>query len=1282
MNFRKAHASILALTLLFLLASWSPAQDILTAPPLDRAAVLRSAAEATREKYPNADDVLIDDVIRVRYETDGTSVQTDETYLKVLTEKGKRDNQTLSLHFTLPYGDASVDLLETIKPDGRVVPVDIEAQSRVMTDPSQMGSNIYNPNTKILRIGIPGLEAGDVLHYRAIRRIVKARVPKTWSDYMVFEYTSPIKRMVYEVDGPAALPLRSLGLKSEVEGTVRPTREEKGDRILYRWEVSDVPRMYEEPDMPPLYTVVQRLLVSTIPDWRDISRWYWNLSKPHLETTEEIERTVAELTKDAPDALKKTEAIFTWVSQKVRYMGITTEAEAPGYEPHDVSVTFENKYGVCRDKAALLVAMLREAGIDAYPALIHNGPKKDEDVPQPYFNHAIVAAELEKGIYTLMDPTDENTREFFPSYLSNQSYLVAKSEGETLLTSPIVPAEENMMRIEMSGRIDANGALSAECLLRFEGINDNAYRGYFARIRPDQQREYFETVAGRVVPGARMTDFALEPYDLLDNTRPLVARLKIEAGDVPIVGEDVLMLPVPRFGGRVGMVNFVLGQAGLEERKYPLITKIACGVEQSLTLDIGELADGAVSLPDYPPIEDDAVAYVRTLEQEGNLLKGKTTFKLKVVEFSPGQYRELKNTLQKIEFYGRKMPIFEARPAASDAVVLSHTVDYYLFDNHSWAETIEVEKNILTYAGKKANAEIKISYNPAWDHVSVERAQVIAPDGTSKEVRAEETNLMDAAWVGSAPRYPAQKTLVVSLPNVDVGSVIRYRIRKLKNDRPFFSATHVFRGFDPVRYARVSVNRPNDIVLKRAERLGGEMERYELSLPDADRVRETWSVLDQPQIKRESNLPPLYYVAPALFLSTGDWEEYTEEANRALTAAARKQPEATGLARELIENTANREDRVRIIRDFVAKNVRAAGPGFSDLPLSAITPADRILKDGYGNSADRAVLLCAMLRTAGLDPEFVLASRMPALANENFPAEAVPRNGPFDDVLVQVSLKPRRILYLNDTNQYAALGATPHDGQYALFLDDEKLQPVRADLPDMRKQSFAVALQPNGDAVVIRTTLYLGNAYGAFHRRFAEMPPEERRRYQQEAVAGIAQSAEPIGDLVTEYDAYPGREILSVRVKKFAVVDGDDYYLSIPASFGILRNLRGQTRANPLYRYDRENVMVTCGVLAPEGFERLVLHPKPSSWTGPVDAGTVRISASSRTFEMPSEGKRGDFPAPWDELREFEGRPMFLIHMVARLNPTIVPADDYDKLLELQRRVTHPASRTLLFSRN
>jgi len=112
---------------------------------------------------------------------------------------------------------------------------------------------------------------------------------------------------------------------------------------------------------------------------------------------------------------------------------------------------------LCRDKAALLVVMLRLAGFDAFPTLIDTGAKKDPEVAQPYFDHAIVAVREPDGTYMLMDPTDENTTKLLPAYLDDKSYLVATPEGDPLRTSPVDPAESNLMRIETRGRINATG---------------------------------------------------------------------------------------------------------------------------------------------------------------------------------------------------------------------------------------------------------------------------------------------------------------------------------------------------------------------------------------------------------------------------------------------------------------------------------------------------------------------------------------------------------------------------------------------------------------------------------------------------------------------------------------------------------------------------------------------------------------------------------------------------------------------------------------------------------
>lgn len=1218
--------------------------------------VMAVAAEVTPERFPNADSVLVDDHIIEEYEPDGRSISYDDTFVKVLTEKGRRESSTLSRHFTLPYGEAGFTLVEVIKPDGTRRPVDLASMSRVMVDRSQMGSNIFNPNSKVLQVTVPDLAIGDVVRYVAKSETLKPRVPNTWSDYQVFEYTSPILRLVYEVRAPQSLPLQNIALKAEVEGTVAFTQSEADGRIVYRWEVTDVPQMFGEPKMPPLYTVVQRLLVSTIPDWQYVSRWYWRLSEPHFACTPEMTAKVEELTKGLTGRDERIAALFRFVSQEIRYMGITVEEEAPGYEPHPAKDTFAQRHGVCRDKAALLVALLREAGLKAYPVLIHNGPKKDEEVAQPFFNHAVVAAETEDGNgYILMDPTDENTKQLFPAYLANQSYLVARPEGDTLRTSPVEPAAENLVEVTTRATLATDGSLRGTADLLFDGINDNVYRGYFSRVRPEEQRRLFESVVNRMVAGARLTSLTILPEDMQDTSRQLEVRLAFAAEDAVMTDGETAMVTVPRLGTGVGMVNFILRDATLAERKFPFLNEFACGVRESLELTVAPDLGQAVALPEYPVIDTPTLLWTRRLEATDNGLAGQAEFLIRVPEFTPEEYLALKETLRVIETNARKMPVF-VRPAAAepsaDIRILEDVWDYEIADRHNWTTTRRIRKQFLTYKGMKDHSEIKIDYNPAFAEVELVAATVRNGDQV-QTISEKEINLMDQAWVAAAPRYPEGKTLVASLPGVQVGSIVEYSYRMVFRERPFVAGRVSFRDHDPVDRRTLRIRAPRSLRL--------DFSPGDPAVVRADSTEEGFKVyeftaVDQPAVRREDDLPPWWAFNPTVTLSSGEWREYAKEVRGVLDKAAADAKLAERKADELCAGVNDSEARVVAIRDFVAKAILAAGPGLHELPLAAITPADRVLADGYGNSADRAVLLYAMLRRAGLRPEFVLASRTayaPSLREQEL---ALPAAYLFPSVLVRVSLGSRSIL-LNDTDQYAPLGATAHEKRAGLFLDRGRIALLEPpdNLDNRTETAYELELTAEGDAVLRKTTRYFGTAHAGRRKFYDELPPEERRRHFQKLLSELSQNAEPIGELATDFANYPGTESFVARVASYAVRDGQYLYFTLPASFANLFDLRSDKRSNDYYSERDRDLRVTTNVLLPRGFSAPLLMPEILDEDVPGGLGQVSVHSS---------------------YSEADGTLQF-VH-AARLQAGIVPVDLYDELFELNRRLGRSSARTVL----
>jgi len=1211
----------------------------------------------SQEVFPNSDFVIVDEHITKVYQADGTYRVWDEQYVKILTESGKRQHQTVSQYFTLPYGIAEIKLLEVIKPDGSVIGIDVAANSREMVNPSQMSANIYNPNSKILKVGVPGLEIGDMLHMFSFDDIVKARVPNTWSDYNVFEYTAPIVHIVLDVNGPTALPLVNIRLYDEVVGTVVHTLNTIGDRNHYRWEVKNVPRMFSEPKMPSLYTVVQRLLVSTIPDWESISRWYWELSKAHLEdVTPEMKAKVAELINGVDDRDEKIKRIFRFVSQQIRYMGITTEKTAPGYEPHDASLTFNNRYGVCRDKAALLAAMLRLADLPGYPVLINSGPRKDEDVPQPYFNHAIVAVGNDDGSYMLMDPTDENSADLFPAYLSYMSYLVAHPDGETLRTSPVVPASENMLNIKTTGNLSADGRLSLISDLNFGGINDNAYRSALTKMKPEERRRFFEGQLKKIIAGSKLTGFSIRPIDMQDITEPLSVTLEYTAVDYPVVGDEHTLLSAPWLGTGFGYANWLLGGTGLDQRKYPYYIRLTAGVQESIEIEMDAANGCSTSEPDSVILDAEGISYSQSVGVISNDLSASAIFMIDSVQFSPKEYIDLKQLLKDREYEQRKKVVVKhsaPKELENNIRVLSDESEIDLKDIANWTVTRTLQKKILTYAGKKENSELKIGFNPAWESIRLVSATVENSDGSLHKVVDNEMNLMDSSWVGGAPRYPPSRMLVVSLPGVEEGSLITYQIERKVFGKPFFSIIKTFQGDDPVDSASIIIKAPVDLTLHILD-LTGDSE-YAVVTNSAI-IKHTWKIGPQTAIKPEENLPPKWSFLSSLFVSSGDLECFSAEVGTYLERATVGQSQSSLKAIELVKGRPTERERILVLRNFIARSIRSAGPSMSSLPLSSISMADTVLEDGYGNTTDKAVLFATMLRAVGIKGEFVMASSWsPKTDSLRDTLLAMPHDGLFDYLLVKVDVEGE-VLYLSANDQYAELGCTKFDGRIGLDMAGKVfLIDVAENMKDRSQVEFNLVVSENGDAKIRVKRSYYGMEFGHKKRIYTEFPPEERRRHFMELITSLSQAAKASGDLITQFDVYPGTREFSVDIPRYSVRSGKYLYITLPLGMPSPMRLKSDNREQPLYRKSPLRNRVIYDIQLPENTKDVVLLPPDIDWEGPSGLGNVE-------FSKDVDGETGHV----------------LLTQRVDFKPAVIRPETYPMLLDLGRKLKHPGTRTIM----
>lgn len=1172
-------------------------------------------SDVTSERFPDADVVLVDSFDDVVYNPDGTYVRTNNQTLKILTEKGRRDESEISMSYSARYGKMAILSVTVTSPDGTKREVDVSATTKETTDNSSASENIYDPMHRKVVCVVPGVKVGDLLSYTTRSEVFASRIKDQWADVEVMEWGCPMLNVVCRVKSPPERPLKTVALRNPL-GNVSYAEEKLEDGSIVRtWTAKNSPQMFPEPDMPPQYTQVQNLRTSTAADWREISRWYWEISLPHLEKAnanitnkvyEIVESVKVESQRSAnssdlgPSDLQPAilRAIYKWVAQEVRYMGLTMEDASPGYSPHDVDITFENRYGVCRDKAALLVAMLRIAGFEAYPVLIHAGAKMDPEVPMPYFNHAIAAvatrpdiAELaEQGIrnekkYILMDPTDESSRDLLPAYLSDRSYLVATPEGEPLLTSPIPQAESNAVRINSTGILGEDGSMILESRMAMSGINDNVYRQALLRRKKEARRKLFERLLTSLSSGAELIDLDISPDNLQDTTKPIEIHLTARLPETLIKGETRYEFAVPLLSRLVGSANWILdGKTSLDTRKYPLVIDSTAMVEEELTVDLNGAVGKALKLPRDVDI-DGAYSWKRKTTVEDDTLTMKRRFAVNAVEFSPAAYLEVRERIKEVEAAERERAVFaKNRFAGANAHVHLDREDVWVASPRDWVVTNSVIERVLTYDGKKKLSELKFEFNPTWKDIEIVSAVVSNKDGKVSVISPHEINAFDCAWAASAPRYPASKNLVVNLPSVEVGSVISYVTATKIFDAPaeFYGAWD-FEAIEPTDEIVININGCTKTV----------------------------------------GLPKVVSAEP--MTADGDlWRDRMIVSSNDFAVAAKRLRPAVDVKKLKWrgEGEAPWGETMLSIRDWMAKNIRVAGPGLYEVPLAAqMTDPAKVIEERYGCRLDYIRTMCALMKGAGFDADIVFA------ANDAGTAEVLrerdmtekPNVRAFAFPLCRVKERKGGFLWWGGTtttyffgteNEYSQLGTTAFNDANFFDPEDEsfgKVVTAAADpevecaecLADSSVVEYNIYVRDNGAADVDYEATTYGAAVASFRKKYSEMLPEERDRHYQELLGAISQGASATKELETDITGYPAKLRFSAFVPNLAVVSGDMISICVPEFYEQLFPIVGGKRENPIGLSAADESVIIVHVVFPEGYAEFEHIPDEYSFADP-----------------------------------------------------------------------------------
>jgi hypothetical protein len=636
---------LLAGTLLATFAQAAPARAAEPSPP-------QIIQKLKASDFPSANTVYVVDDQTVTFQDDGSFDYTFHTIQLVLTKEGIAHAATLSLDYAKDAEKIDLVSARVLKAGGQVV--DVGAQN--VKDTEQAGeANIYDPNGRSLRLSVDGLAVGDAVDVTyKLKRATPTR-PGYFADTFYFQGTVPILSATYTVDGPASKPLATSITHGERAGQIVATKTASGDRVRYQWKAKKTPQIIYEASMN-YSNEVASLVVSTDPSWESFSRWWSSVTEPQLEVTPELKQKADELVRKATNDTEKIQALFEFVSADVRYRGLGVGPRT-GYTPRKAQETYASRWGVCRDVAILLTALLRAEGFDAYPVLTNMGDPVLPKIAYDGFNHAIVALRGPSG-WTFLDPTVKNTKDWLPIFEREQSVLVCTPHGEPLATTAALPVGSNLGRAEAKTTVGADGSMHSLVKVTTSGYFDYVLRSYAAMLSKKQLHDALEGMVHSGLPAAKVTSIDVVTPDAGGST------LSIEL-DLPaalVATGDYRLLRTVVTSGALGLVEYYLPSllGGAPARKYTLDAQIPFQFDQVETITLpGDTRVAALPNPAQSVNQVSSLSATCSVV-DAHTLECKRSFQMKTRYIDPRQYLELRGVMAQLAQIARQPVILGA----------------------------------------------------------------------------------------------------------------------------------------------------------------------------------------------------------------------------------------------------------------------------------------------------------------------------------------------------------------------------------------------------------------------------------------------------------------------------------------------------------------------------------------------------------------------------------------------------------------------------------------------
>lgn len=418
--------------------------------------------------------------------------------LQVVNQNGLQDSSNINVSYDPSYESVQWHQLKVIR-DGKPLDREQGATLNILKRERQLEEAVYDGRLT-LNIIIPDLRVGDTVDYSYS---VIGQNPIYTGHFFDTEYLDwgvPLKRLRIQLDWH--LSSDPVIHKLNTSEILKVTPLTDGKRYLL--DIKDIPPKKSNSQIPSWYDPYGRIYFSDISDWSQVIDWGVPLYESAIKSSPEIDKVVAHLKQTTSNPSQQASLALHYVQENIRYLGV--EMGKNSHQPSPAADTLQRRYGDCKDKAVLLITLLRKLGFEAWPALVNTDMRKEIINFPPAinaFNHVIVMVQANGRAYWL-DPTRPSQKgDIDVLYQADYGYaLVVLKQMKGLQRMPV--RRNSTQRIEeyidVSGKQDA--PVSYQVNSQYTGYESevlrNSFRGSNIHEKSDDYlnfyKKYYENI--------------------------------------------------------------------------------------------------------------------------------------------------------------------------------------------------------------------------------------------------------------------------------------------------------------------------------------------------------------------------------------------------------------------------------------------------------------------------------------------------------------------------------------------------------------------------------------------------------------------------------------------------------------------------------------------------------------------------------------------------------------------------------------------------------------------